>query len=96
MDRLFVYGIFLGENMRKAYEMTNPEYATVRDYVTFGNQIVTAKHLPGCNLSLTGLTVDIPKKQWKRLDRLEGGYERKLVRTTDNEEVYMYTGKEIR
>lgn len=73
--------------------MTNPEYATVLDYATFGGSIVQAVRIPNAGLSLTGLTVDIPDSQWPSLDALEGGYDRELVTTTDNEQVYMYTGK---
>jgi gamma-glutamylcyclotransferase (GGCT)/AIG2-like uncharacterized protein YtfP len=73
--------------------MTNPEYATVKDYVTFGDQIVEAVHIPGKGLALTGLTVDIPSSSWRKLDMLEGGYTREEVTTTDGETVWMYVGK---
>lgn len=92
-ERLFVYGIFLSQRNRESFDMTNPEYATVLDYATFGNQIVEARHIPDVGLALTGLTVDIPKTAWPGLDALEGGYDRKEVVTTDGEIVYMYVGK---
>lgn len=93
-DRLFVYGIFLGERMRDSYGMTNPEYATVPGYATFGDHIVQAVKIDGArNLALTGLTVDIDPENWERLDRLEGGYDRKRVLTDKGEQVYMYTAR---
>lgn len=92
-NRLFVYGIFLGQGCRDAYGMSNPEYATVLDYATFGGSIVEAYRIPDYGLSLTGLTVDVDPECWRRLDALEAGYTRKKVTTTDGEEVYMYVGK---
>lgn len=103
MNRLFVYGIFLDELRRGRYAMSNPEYDTVRDYVTYGDHIVTAYHQPRRGLALTGLTVDVNPYElgergelidtWARLDRLEGGYERKVITTTTGVEAYMYVGK---
>lgn len=94
MNRLFVYGIFLGQKMRDIYGMTNPEYATVPGYATFGHHIVQAVRIDGArNLALTGLTVDIDPENWERLDRLEGGYERRIVTTDKGEQVYMYTAR---
>ncbi len=91
-DRLFVYGIFLNERTRDGYGMINPEYATVLDYATYGHSIVTAHFIPQAGLSLTGLTVDMPKANWPALDMLEAGYRRVKVKTTDGETVYMYAG----
>lgn len=102
MNRLFVYGIFLDENMRNAYGMSNPRYATVKDYVTYGGSIVTAYKQEGAGLSLTGLLVDVNpyemgrrglKDNWARLDALEGGYERIEVETLGGDKAYMYAGK---
>lgn len=95
LNRLFVYGIFLGETMRKAYGMTNPRYMTVPDYVTVGGHIVQAVKIDsGTSIMLTGLTVDVDPENWERLDRLEGGYDRVKVKTHDGEEVYMYVAPE--
>lgn len=94
MNRLFVYGIFLGEGMRKAYGMTNPQYSTVPGYATFGHGIVQAVEIKQArDLALTGLTVDVDPTKWEALDRLEGGYKRAIVTTDNNERVYMYTAK---
>ena len=94
MDRLFVYGIFLGQRMRDSYGMTNPQYATVPGYATFGDHIVQAVKIDGApHLALTGLTVDVDPEQWERIDRLEGGYVRREVTTDNGEQVYMYTAR---
>lgn len=94
INRLFVYGIFLDEINRDHYGMSNPEYATVKGYATFGNQIVQAVPIDGvANLALTGLTVDVDPAHWNKIDQLEGGYDRELVITTDGEELYMYVAK---
>jgi gamma-glutamylcyclotransferase (GGCT)/AIG2-like uncharacterized protein YtfP len=90
MNKLFVYGIFLDEYMRENYGMTNPKYATVLDYATFGGNIVMAVKIPKNNLSLTGLLVDMNPDKWEDLDRLEGGYRRVRINTTNNQEAYMY------
>lgn len=93
-NRLFVYGIFLGQQMRDRFGMTNPEYATVPNYATFGYHIVQASYIASSgDLALTGLTVDVDPEYWERIDSLEGGYDRKLVTTDSNEEVYMYVAK---
>lgn len=93
-NRLFVYGIFLGENNRKEYGMTNPKYATVLDYTTFGHTIVRAVPVKvpdtGERLSLTGLVVDVDPRMWKELDELEAYYDRIIVETSYREPVYMY------
>ena len=94
MNRLFVYGIFLSERQRQAYGMTNPQYATVKDYITIGDQIVEAVKVDKAyHCALTGLTVDMNPELWDRLDRLEAGYNREIVKTTDGEKVYMYVGR---
>lgn len=110
-NKLFVYGIFLSEDTRKTYGMTNPRYATVLDYVTTGcgDSIVGAKKLGHKydqpryeRYELSGLIVNVPPKRitpqgvvsnWERLDRLEGAYDRKMVRTTDGEQCWMYVAK---
>lgn len=93
-NRLFVYGIFLGQRMRDMYGMTNPVYATVPGYATFGHHIVQAVAIPEArNLELTGLTVDVDPEQWDRIDALEAGYRRALVKTSNGEQVYMYTAR---
>lgn len=91
-DKLFVYGIFLDEYCRDAYGMSNPRYTTVKGYSTVGGSIVSA--VKDEKYTLTGLEVDINPRAWKALDRLEGGYDRVKVKTTDGIEVYMYVGKE--
>lgn len=94
--KLFVYGIFLGESMRAHYGMRNPEYATVHDFVTVGNQIVEAVYTPTTTpgrwnrLCLTGLLVDYDPTRWEGLDRLEGGYDRIIITTTNGTRAYMY------
>lgn len=92
MDKLFVYGIFLDEQNRQAYGMSNPHYATVRDYITIGGHIVQAVKVNSIGASLTGLLVDIDPEYWKRLDLLESGYDRIKIVTTDGVEAYMYAG----
>jgi hypothetical protein len=103
LNKLFVYGIFLSERQRAAYGMSNPQYATVLDYATFGGGIVTAYKQADIGLSLTGLLVDVApyemrehgmRDNWKALDALEYGYERILITTTDGVKAYMYAGKE--
>lgn len=91
--RLFVYGIFLGESNRKHYNMTDPHYATVLDYITIGDHIVKAVPVPPeVGASLTGLIVTPDESVWEKLDGLEGGYDRILVPTdkTHGEKLYMY------
>lgn len=90
MNKLFVYGIFLDEYMREKYGMTNPKYATVPDYATFGGGIVMAYKIPDNRLSLTGLLVDMNPDNWEELDRLEGGYRRIKITTGSGEQAYMY------
>lgn len=96
-NKLFVYGIFLGENMRNSYGMTNPVYATVPGYATFGHHIVQATHLEGSeemNLELTGLLVDVDPTHWAQIDSLEAGYDRAVITTSRNEKAYIYVSKE--
>src|SRR5258708_25919628 len=100
MNKLFVYGIFLGERMRQAYGMTNPRYDTVKDYVTYGDHVVQAHHQPERGLALSGLVVDVEPYQlnelgqlhhvWSALDRLERGYDRIEIVTVTGEQAYMY------
>lgn len=93
-NRLFVYGIFLSEFWRKDFNMQNPRYATVKDYITVGGRIVQAVPVdPEVGACLTGLIVEADPKRWKSLDALEGGYDRVVVKTTDNKVAYMYVGK---
>jgi len=96
LNKLFVYGIFLAQHNRDWAGMTNPKYATVKDYVTQGWDIVTARKLKGANLSLTGLLVDVDPSKWKEIDALERGYDRIEIRTTGGDKAYMYAGKEIK
>lgn len=93
INKLFVYGIFLSERMRKGYGLGYAKYATVLDYATFGDYIVRAEPVPAkVGASLTGFIVDIPDGyNWERIDALERGYERRVVTTTDGEQAYMYT-----
>lgn len=94
LNRVFVYGIFLGEKLRDRYGMSNPVYATVDDYATFGTGIVQAQYIPDAGLGLTGLIVDIDPSYWDKLDSLEGGYDRKLIVTDSYEEAWMYVAKQ--
>lgn len=94
MNNLFVYGIFLSESRRQYYGMTNPQYATVKDFVTYGEYIVTAYKQENAGLALTGLLVSMNPAKWRDLDRLEGGYKRIVITTTDGDKAYMYAGKE--
>lgn len=91
--KLFVYGIFLGERNRAAYNMTNPTYATVPDFATFGDYIVEAEKVPNAGLALTGLLVDYDDTRWRTLDMLEGNYYRIIVTTTGGIQAYMYVSK---
>lgn len=101
--RLFVYGIFLGEGMRRSYGMTVVGYDTVLNYITVGDHIVQARKVdPDMGAALTGLVVDVPERlevasypgierdNIKRLDSLEGGYDRVEVKTTGGEVCQMY------
>jgi len=98
LSRLFVYGIFLGEYARDRYHMSNPKYATVRDYATFGvtqdGNIVEAARVTGLGMVLTGLVVDVDPNAWEYIDSLESGYDRVQIVTTDKERAYMYVRKE--
>lgn len=90
MEKLFVYGIFLSQNTRDAYYMVGHRYATVQGYVTVGKQIVQAVKTDNPSVALTGVITEIHPDHWARVDRLEAGYDRIRVKTTDNEEVWMY------
>lgn len=90
MNKLFVYGIFLSEDMRKDYGMTNPRYATVSGWATVGSHIVQAVKAPK-EYCLTGLLVEVPDNyDWQPLDSLERGYERIKVKTVQGTVAYMY------
>lgn len=105
LHKLFVYGIFLDEDMRDRYEMSDPQYAVVPGYVTrqCGGSIVEAVEVPiDLHLGLTGLLVNVnpnstkhgPNSTWKRLDMLEGGYNREIIITESGERAFMYVAKE--
>ena len=93
LNRVFVYGIFLDQQNRDRFGMSNPRYETVDDYATFGRGIVQARYVPNVGLGLTGLLVDIDPDYWDRLDRLEAGYDRKLIVTDSGDEAWMYVEK---
>lgn len=95
INKLFVYGIFLDQRNRNAWGMSNPAYDTVANYVTFGSTIVEALPVAGGHgVALTGLLVDVDPEYWLDIDRLEAGYDRKLVTTISGERAYMYVGKD--
>jgi hypothetical protein len=89
-NRLFVYGIFLGQERRDEYGMYNANYATVPGFITKGNYIVQAEPTDEPSAELTGLTVDVDPRKWPMIDSLEMGYDRVLVTTSNNEVVNMY------
>lgn len=89
-DKLFVYGIFLDEENRKDYGMSNPQYTTVPGYLTVGSYIVKAVQTDDTSVALTGLLVDIDPAMWPSLDSLEAGYDRIKVRDIDGNIAYMY------
>ena len=93
-ERLFVYGIFLDEDNRKEYGMSNPRYTTVAGYITVGGGIVQAVPVQSREIALTGLVVDMDSTRWARLDRLEGGYDRIKVKTHGGEDAWMYAARE--
>lgn len=49
--------------------MTNPQYATVMDYATYGGIIVTAYHQADAGLSLTGFVVDVESEYTQLITR---------------------------
>ena len=93
LNRLFVYGIFLGAYAREIHGMSGEYYATVKDYCTYGNIIVAAVKQPNLGLALTGLIVNVDPKKWPIIDRLEFGYDRVKIETTTGEKAWMYVGK---
>lgn len=106
MNKLFVYGIFLGEGSRDRYLMSNPQYATVKGYKTVSashrGDIVKAVATGDNNDVLTGLVVDVEPgaiwhygalNNWERLDALEGAYNRIEIRTTDDTACWMYVAR---
>lgn len=95
-SKLFVYGIFLGTSTKEHYGMTNPVYAVVRDWLTTekGGSIVEAVPAPkGYGIALTGQVVDVEPSNWASIDRLETGYRRIRV-TTSNGTAWMYAAPE--
>ena len=90
-DKLFVYGIFLDEENRKDYGMSDPQYTTVPGYLTVGSYIVKAVETDNASVALTGLLVDIDPDMWPSLDSLEAGYDRIKVRDVSGDIAYMYT-----
>lgn len=96
VNRLFVYGIFLNEDNRAVYNMTNPRYAVVKGYKTVFIQppkVIGAVKSTSTDV-LSGLLVNIDPRYWRAIDMLEQGYDRILIRTTLGEEAYMYVEKE--
>lgn len=104
MNKLFVYGIFLDQDARVEYGMTNATYDTVEGYFTVGDYIVEAIPVPDRpDIKLTGLLVDVAQytegergevlDTWDRLDRLERAYDRITITTTSGKQAYMYVGK---
>ena len=89
-DKLFVYGIFLDEENRKDYGMSNPQYTTVPGYLTVGSYIVKAVQTDNTSVALTGLLVDIDPDMWPSLDSLEARYDRIKVRDVSGDIAYMY------
>lgn len=89
-NRFFVYGIFLDQSMRDSYGMYDAHYETVQGFVTRGGRIVTAERTEDRGLALTGNTVSINPANIPSLDRLEGGYDRIIVKTNRDELVWMY------
>jgi hypothetical protein len=89
-EKLFVYGIFLNEYNRDMYGMSNPDYQTVKGYITVGGHIVQAVAVENQDVALTGLVVDMDSNRWGGLDSLEGGYDRIKIKTTNNIEAFMY------
>jgi len=89
-DKLFVYGIFLDEENRKDYGMSNPQYTTVPGYLTVGSYIVKAVQTDNTSVALTGLLVDIDPAMWPSIDSLEAGYDRIKVRDVAGNIAYMY------
>lgn len=90
---LFVYGIFLDASNREWFNMKNPRYDTVPDFVTKGSSIVQAVYAPDQDLALTGLVVEPDPTKWDKLDALEGGYDRIKAITTTGTWCYMYAQK---
>ncbi len=94
--QLFVYGIFLDEDNREHYGMTNPRYDTVQGFITVGGSIVQAVPSTTFGASLTGLVVDIPTENLHRVDLLEMGYDRIKVETNSGVDAFMYSTMGIR
>lgn len=91
----FFYGIFLDEDTRHHYGIySEPKYATIRDYVTYGSHIATAHKQEGAGLVLTGIIVDVPLSSIPAIDRLEGGYDRTQVTTVQGRGTYLYVARD--
>lgn len=92
LNYLFVYGIFLDQRMRDNYGMYNAHYATVPGWLTVGQGIVEAVRTDTRNAELTGLLVEVDPRHWDRLDALEAGYDRIIVKI-NGDDTYMYVGR---
>lgn len=88
MTKLFVYGIFLSPYMQEVYGLTDPRYDTVIGYKTVGGHIVAAT--PDEKATLTGLVLTVPEANLPAIDKLENGYDRTTVVTTNGHHAYMY------
>lgn len=93
-ERLFVYGIFLDEDRRQHYGMSNPRYTTIPGFITVGKGIVQAVRVQDKSIALTGVSVDMDADRWGPLDALEGGYDRIKVKDDKGEELFMYARHE--
>lgn len=106
LNKLFVYGIFLSAGMRESYAMSDAHYAVVKGYKTvlaYGD-IVEATPSDE-NDALTGLFVEVApmsvdwrgqiQETWKHLDKLEGGYDRVIVETSQGK-AFMYVKKGVK
>lgn len=91
-DKLFVYGIFLGEKLRNMYGMSNPRYGVIRGLTTIllGGNIVGAYRVENEDIALTGLIVDVNPTYWQEIDDLERGYTRTEAITESGERVWIY------
>lgn len=94
MNRLFVYGIFLNRVTREKYGLSEGYYAVVRGYKTVEIGFGIVEAVPDPEGALTGLYVAVEPNAWNTLDRIEAGYDRIKVRTTDREECWMYVAKD--
>ena len=93
LSKLFVYGIFLDKSNRKHYGMSDPRYATVKGYITVGNHITRAIPVDLEGVVLTGLVVDVAHSAWEKIDRVEAGYDRVVVKTSNQGNAWMYVAR---